>query len=206
MTFLEIQDEVMNRLNLTSDSARTRIKGLINSRYRAVTSGVNMKRTRAATVNVAAVANTPTVTLSNVARLGTLYDPTLLKNVLTEVTLPFIRQMDAADAVVGVPTNYAIVSHLASSMVLRLYPIPSANNTLKADVLSLATDLSADGDIPVFPEDYHDLLVDGVMADEYMKLEKQMPLAEVCENRFRERMSELRYFIHKVWPYSNLMP
>jgi hypothetical protein len=105
MTFLEIQDEVMNRLNLTSDSARTRIKGLINSRYRAVTSGVNMKRTRAATVNVAAVANTPTVTLSNVARLGTLYDPTLLKNVLTEVTLPFIRQMDAADAVVGVPTN-----------------------------------------------------------------------------------------------------
>lgn len=223
MTFLQIQDQIMKRLNLTSSEARARIKDEINDKYRELTSSVNLKRTRFSNVNVAVTGGTPTVTLSNVARLNTLYDPVFLLNTLKQIPLERIREMDAAQSATGIPDHYAIVGHNASSVTIVLYPVPSANNTLKADVLALASDLSADGDVPVFPEDYHDILVDAVLADEYYKLEKDS-LGDRAEQRATKRTSDLRYFIAKsaflhtvpqdrgapgqlsgdIWPYANI--
>ncbi len=46
MTFVQLQNQVMNRLNLTSTDARTRIKVELNLRYREIQSGVNLSQTR----------------------------------------------------------------------------------------------------------------------------------------------------------------
>jgi hypothetical protein len=221
MTYLEIQDQIMRRLNLTSTDARNRIKDEINDRYREVASSTGLSKVRQGSANITVTAANPAATVT-AAKIRTIYDPTLLKDVLDEVTLDEIRTMDPAGTVTGIPTKYAIVSHNASTITLRLYPIPSANNTLVADVLSGFTALTADGDIPSFPEDYHDLLVDGVLGDELQKLEKVNPMAVMAADRFERRLADLRYFIAKsaylsrvphdrgyegsgkVWPYSNL--
>lgn len=225
MTYKEIQDQIMSRLNLTSTEARTRIKGLINDRYRAVTSSPNMARTRYASTTFAVTAGNPVTEQTGLAKVLTVYDPTYLKRPLREVTLDQIREFDAATITSGIPYAYAIEGQNAQSTTLHLYPKPTNDNTLLADVLTAFTPLVADSDVPTFPDDFHDLLVDAVMADELLKMEKAVPLAQVSLTRYQTRTSELRYFLLKsawlktvptdmggyigeagrVWPYANLV-
>jgi len=108
------------------------------------------------------------------------------------------------------------------SVTLLLWPQPDGVAALQADVIANGTDMSADGDEPAFPADFHDALTRGALADGYIKIDK-MPLAEREERKFELRVSELRYFLVKsahlrrhqqdnivgapgrrVWPYSNL--
>lgn len=222
MTYLELQDAVLDRLNLSSTEARARVKVELNQRYREVTSSTNLARTRRGTVDGAVTSGNTAVTLAGVAKVLTVFDPSLFKAPLSECTLDQIREWNAPGTVTGIPTHYAIVAHGASSVGLHLFPVPSANNTLKVDALVGFTPLVADGDIPVFPDDYHDTLVNGVMADEYDKLEKT--LSAKYEAKFEKRLSDLRYYLIKsgylklinqdrgqwlgstgrVWPFSNV--
>jgi hypothetical protein len=91
-------------------------------------------------------------------------------------------------------------------------------------VLDNATELSADGDEPTFPADFHDILVEGARYEELRKMDKMMPLAQEAYGRFEKRMSDLRYFLAKsaylktktydgyadyglsakIWPYANM--
>jgi hypothetical protein len=224
MTYKEIQDQIMARLNLTSTEARTRIKGLINDRYRAVTSSTGLGRSRRDTVSVPVTAGNAIAMMTGVAKLFTLFDTVNLKAPLKEVSLDALREMDSPEITEGVSYLYAIKRQQGSTIVLQLFPKPSSSYSLSADVLAAFVPLVADSDKPAFPDDFHDLLVDAVMADELLKLEKATPLAAISRQRFEQRLSELRYFIVKsawlhtvprdlggfvgdagrVWPYSNL--
>jgi len=224
MTFLELQDQVMNRLNLTSSDARTRIKVELNLRYAQVQSTVNLDRTRRGQASFTTVSGNSLTTASGIAKVLSVFDPTILMNVLGEVTVNQIRLMDAPQQVTGIPFLYAINNHINNAVTLRLFPQPTAANVLQADVLLAGTNMVEDTDEPSFPTDFHDCLVYGVCADELLKMDKARPLAISMEERYKERVSELRYFVIKsaylhltqqdnylqnglnarVWPWANL--
>ncbi len=163
MTFLEIQDQVMNRLNLVSDDARTRIKVEINLRNAEVQSGINLERTRRGLATFTTVSGNSLVTQSGVAKVLSVFDPVYLRRPLTEVSQNEIRLLDAPSAVQGIPYLYAINTQHASTVTLRLFPQPQNVNALQADVLLQGTNMVDDTDEPTFPEDYHDILVLGVL-------------------------------------------
>lgn len=224
MTFLQMQDAVLNRLNLTTTEARTRVKVELNQRNLEVTSSLGLAKTRFGIVTAATASGTSTVTVSGVEHIHTVFDPTVLDKPLIEVSLQQIRQWDAPSQVTGTPTHYAIQSNGASTIVLRLYPQPNAVITLSVDAVISGTDLTADGDIPTWPASFHDILVKGALEDEYRKLGKNHASAADTEGaKFEKRITELRYFLAKsswlvrravspesvvgagrVWPYSNL--
>ncbi len=187
----------MNRLLLTTTEARTRVKAEINLRYAEVCSGVGLAKTRRAVVTKATVANTAALSFTNTANLFSLYDAVNLKRTLEEISLATYRELDTAAAQVGYPHSYAILSHGATSMSLLLYPKPSTVYNLTGDILAIGTDLTADSDEPSFPEDFHDILVQGALQDELLKMEKSQPLALQAERRFEKRLGELRYYYAK---------
>jgi hypothetical protein len=196
VTFLELQDAVMNALNLQSTEARTRIKARINQRYRQVQSTLNLERTRRSGGTVATVSGTATAIVSGTAKILGLYDGDVRHQVLEEVTRAAILQQEAASAEVGVPRMWAVDQHIADVVVARFFPTPNAVYTLDMDRLAAGTELTADDDEPTTPVDFHDVFVDGVMADEYLKLENEAA-ARRFEARFERRLAELRYFLVK---------
>jgi hypothetical protein len=185
----------MTRLGLTAESQRLRIRDEINDRLRQVTSTLNLGRTRRASKTFTTVSGTATVVASGISTLETLYDPTTRKRPLEEVSMPWIRARDAASSVTGAPEVYAVQTHTNDVLTLRLYPKPDAVYSLLADVFATGTELDSPEDEPAFPSDFHDLLVDGVLADEYNRVEKARPMAQAHEAKFEKRLSELRLHV-----------
>ena len=215
----------MNRLNLTSTDARTRIKTELNLRYREVQSSVNMAPTRRGLITFPVSSGVPTTTQSGVAKVLSVYDPIYLLQPLVEISLNQLRMQDAPEIVVGVPYEYVIDNFENNIVTLRLFPVPSVTYDLSADALLAGIDMVSDSDEPAFPDDYHDVLVHGSLADELNKMEKYKA-ALVEDGAFQRRLSDLRYFIMKsawmqgprqtdrflgfglssrIWPFSNLM-
>jgi hypothetical protein len=214
----------MNRLNLTSTDARTRIKVEINLRYREVQSGVNLSSTRRGLTTFTTASGVSTTTQSGIAKVLSVFDSTYLMRPLREISLNTIRSLDAPSLVQGIPYEFVVQNDTHDLITLRLFPQPNVVYNLQADVLLTGTDMSSDSDEPAFPDDYHDILVQGVVADELNKLEKFRE-GQLFEAKFEKRLSELRYFIRKsawilgpkqsdnfmrnaltvrVWPYSNV--
>ena len=226
MTFREIQDLVMSKLNLTSTDARTRIKTEINLRYREVQSGVNLSSTRRGTTTFTTASGSSTTTQSGIAKVLSVWDPVYLMRPLREVSLNTLRVLDAPAVVKGTAEEYVVDNNLNNIVTLRLFPQPTVAYALQADVLLAGVDMTSDSDEPAFYDDFHDVLVHGVVADEMNKLERFRE-AQLFEVKFEKRLSELRYAIRKsawilgprqtdvymrfslssrVWPFANLMP
>lgn len=196
MTFRQLQDSVLTLLNLSSDDARERVKAHLNQRYREVQSSVNLAATRRGSVNFVTTPGQAQVTASGIAKLFTLYDP-VHDRVLGETTLNQIRIEDPAGDLTGVPERYAIATHVNDTITLHLTPIPDAAYTLTADCLVAGTEMVDDDDEPALPADFHDILVQGALSDEWAKMEKFRPAADRAEAKFTKRLSDLRYFIAK---------
>ncbi len=197
MTFRQLQDGVCDRLNLTSPEARKRVKAELNLRYREVASGVGMSKVRRSTATANTAVGNNSLTYTNIANLLSIYDAVYLKRPLVEVSVNEIREMDAGGNHTGPPRNYAIVSHDQNSVTVMLYPKPTSISALAADVLSLGTDMVDDADEPAFPEDFHDVLIQGACFDESLKMEKAQALTTSFAQAFKDRKSELRYFYAK---------
>jgi hypothetical protein len=221
MTFLEMQDAVMGRLNLSTPDARTRIQNLLNARYAEVTSSLGLGQTRFGTVSAVTVSGSNQVTVSGVEHIQTVTDAVVLKRPLIEATIPQLREMDPAAEHVGNPTHYAVQTAGAKSIVLRVYPTPDSVQAFAVDALVTGTKMTTPTDAPAFPESYHDILVKGALEDEYRKLDKKNQ-ADTEGAKYERRLGELRYHLAKsgwlvrratsreslggarVWPYSNL--
>lgn len=226
MTFLQLQDAVMNSLNLTSTDARTRIKAELNLRYREVQSAVNLAQSRRGIAIFTTTSGETNVTQSGIAKVFSVFDPTNLQRPLGEISLQQLRQMDAPSLVKGNPYLYVVSGQTNDISTLSLFPQPQSTIVLQADVLKSGVDMVDDTDEPAFSVDFHDVLVHGVRYDELLKMEKLRPLAVESERKFQQRLSELRYFLAKsaylhlkqtdqyarfglsarVWPYSNMVP
>lgn len=195
MTFNELRTEVMDRLNLSSTDASTRIGRAINRKYRLVTSSIGMQLSRRTTISKVVTVSGSSVTFTNTEKVIEVSNRNVSPyKTLTELTLEELReQQPYTDS--DSPTQYAIKSHAADSVTIELNRIPETAYTLTADVHQAVADLSGTNE-PAFPESFHDILIEGVMSDELRKMEKPQ-LAQIAQNEYQRILSDLRMWIAK---------
>lgn len=200
MTFKQIQDRVMALTNGTSTTTRDRIKASINQRYLRMQSGINLEKLRRAVVDITLIAGEGAHATASVAKVFSIFDPTM-RRVLVEATMHEIRMMDPGLDREGPPERYSVQSVSASAQVIYFWPLQTGNYTVKADVLTSGTELVGDNDVPTVPADFHDILVEGALAEEWAFYQKPS-LEKKAELKFENRLSELRMFLVK----SNTQP
>lgn len=196
MTFLQIQDDALERLNLTtaaSSTARTRIKRYVNEGYRALLADNGMARARDATTTITLVAGTAEYTVT-ASKIRAIRDTTNDVR-LTEVSLSALRSLDPGDTSTGNPTHYAVRLTSASTVKVRVWPIPASANTLDVDIVSAVTDLSADGDVPVFASEFHHILSVYARMCEYEKMDDTR--YDRARREYIDLVRQLRFYLRK---------
>lgn len=194
MTFNELVSEVMSRLNLTSSTATTRVGAAINRKYRELTASVGLNVTRRVEVSENTTADTPFLIFSDIEKVLNVIDKRTGRNkVLTEVS---VEEIQASAPVEGdSPSTYAIWKMDANEVTILLDQTPTGIYVLYANGYSENSTLSG-SNVPAFPDSYHEVLVEGVLYDEYRKLEKPQ-LAMMAKQAHNELLSDLRMFIAK---------
>ena len=195
MTFLEIQNRCMDRLNLSTDDARTRIKNFINERVRALQTSCHLGQVRRGIVTVLTVADEPVQLLDGIVLPKTLSIPAQ-RRILTSTSIDGLRVLDPAQTTRGVPARYAISLFDTDKTWVELLPVPDAEYAIKVDGILNGTELVDDSDIPAFPEDFQDAIIYGVLAEENQHWDK-VDRFEYLERKFKDRRSEARYFISR---------
>jgi hypothetical protein len=195
MTFTEIQTEILDRLNITSSTSTTRIGRLINQVYRAVTTSVGLSLSRQVSTSALTSIGSSQVTFTDVVKIDRVWftDSDGVVVPLREVMLDELRGITVASG--DNPTRYAIWKVTADTITIQLDTTAETAFTLSADAKSTATTLSGSAE-PAFHEDFHDILIEGVLIKEYRKDEKQ-GLARDSEVTYKERLAELRMWVAK---------
>lgn len=197
MTFDQIVDRVLDRLNLTSVEATTRVGENLNDRYRQVTSSIGLEPVRIGTsditVNLTNYPDLPELEITTFDKLTKimLVDGTALRT-LKELTYD---ELTNTPTVTQTPNNWAVKEMGAHSVTIVVDGYTTDDATFRLQGYTRLTDISGTTE-PVFPEDFHDILVDGAMADELRKMEKPQ-LAMEREAKYEQRLSDLRMYIAK---------
>lgn len=194
MTFDEIVTEIKDRLNLTSSDATTRVGRAVNVHYRRLTSSLGLQVARRITGVTANMSlGLQVVTFTGIEKIERIIDDTTGSTTeLTEVTLEEIRSVNPTTAA---PKLWAVENMGAGSVTVRFDCAAQDTRQLKADGLQTASTLSGT-QTPAFNQDFHDILVEGPIADELRKQEKES-LAREAQTMADRRTSELRFFIAK---------
>lgn len=209
MNFDEIVTEVMARTRQTSDEAKTRIGRAVNDRHRRVTSslGLNTARRITQTAIFPDTSNDMALTLTT-TKVYALFQVDPVRRLLGEISFDEWRHLDVHHPVVGLPQWWAVdavpKTSSGNALVVRLHPKPDPNDPnaaayeFGADVLENQQDLVTGvvGSTPRFSPDFHDIIVHGALADEWMAL-KQDDLSKRSEATYEQRLAELRMFIAK---------
>lgn len=196
MTFTEIVAEICERCDYTSDDAFTRVGRLVNLCYRRVTTSINLNPSRAEYANPAlTVVGQGYVTFIGMEKVKRVYrtSDSGAKVFLDEITIDELQDM--ASPVEGTPRFWAVKNITATTVVVALDALPGTVYTLYADG-SDTQELLSGMMAPKFPESFHDVLIEGVLKDEYKKLHKR-DLAADSKNEYENRMSDLRMWIVK---------
>lgn len=194
MIFDELVLDVAERLNLTSDEAKSRIGRALNARYRRLTSSIGMETTRRTQVSAVASIGVQTIIFTGIEKVLAVIDKSSGQDVpLTQITPDEMHVI----ALLGTdpPRNFSVNRTGATSVDILVDCIPTSAFTLYADGYITLNTL-AGNQVPAFPESFHDILVYGAMADEYRKMEK-MQLYQMCEQDYEKRLSDLRMLIAK---------
>lgn len=193
MTFDQIVAETMDRLNLTTPTATTRVGKEVNDRYRRLTSSIGLETSRRVQVHQTATIGNRTMTFPSIEKVIAVVDKSSGTDmVLTQLTFDEMHDNPVKSQP---PRNYAITNMHANSVDIYLDCVPTTAFTLYVDghtSLSTLTGVQA----PDFPESFHDILVFGAMADEYRKMEKVQLMAD-SEANYEKRLSDLRMWIAK---------
>lgn len=186
----------MERLNLSSTEARTRIKEEINERVARVQSGLGLEKTRPLIgYLLPCVIDNNGLTAVSVIKIHSITNAQTNRT-LYERTLDQIRVLDPSNSQEGEPLYYAVVKYWPNKVELFLWPRPQVAYPLQIDGLAVTVALSGDSDVPGLPEDFHDAIIFGVLADEYERLDR-MEMCEQQEGKFEKRIGDLRYYISK---------
>lgn len=184
----------MDRLNLISDEARERLGQYVNDRYKEVTSAIGVDTSRRTVIEVAAGDDLPDVVIPGVEKVirvmmaVTGQSPHVLHEHLYDEITNF-REGN------GTPSGFAVKRMGSQEVTITLNADPGDDFTLTVEGYELADELADDAE-PAFPESFHDILVEGLMSIELRKMEKP-DLAQLAEQRFSQRLSDLRMFIAK---------
>lgn len=195
MTFLELVNEVTDRLNLTSDQAISRVGREINSRYRRVTSSIGLDTSRKVfDVAVQSVTDDRYLVFSGIEKIHAVKDVTTESQPILLIERG-INEMYDLPLTGGQPRNYAVTNMDRNTVTIYVDSDIVEDQFIKADGLETAETLSG-ALTPAFAESFHDVLVFGAVADELKKMEK-FQLAKDAEADFERRLSDLRMFIAK---------
>jgi hypothetical protein len=173
VTFDTIVQTVMDRMNLSSPEARTRIGQEVNVRWRRLTVECGIKCIAKTTATATtAIGNryltfgpTPQSVIKVLSVFNTAFNPYMI---LTEFSFTELRnQIPGNDP----PDKWAMSNMLNQSVEIFLSTTPSTNFVLTADVIGLVPTLSG-SDVPALTENFIDLLIYAAMAEEYDKMEK----------------------------------
>jgi len=193
MTLNEMTLHIADALNLSSAEAKARIARNINTRYKRVTSAIGLAPSRREEVSKVATIGNRYITFSGVEKLESVYRKVGTKHImLDEITHDEMLELSVRTEP---PTKYAVFSITQTGITLMIDCSPTTAFTLYAASVADTTSLS-NNDSPAFPESFHDVLIHGVMADEYKKMEK-LDYARDCEQDYERRLSDLRMFLAK---------
>lgn len=195
MTFNEIRTEILDRLNLSSSDASTRVGRAINRKYRLVTSSIGLELSRRSTVQANVTMGVSTLIWTNTEKVVNVYDRSVSPyKRLDEVSLDELEQ-DLPFTAGANPTCYAIQAHSADTVTILFNRVPQTVYTLYADVYQVVADLSGTNE-PAFSESFHDVIIEGVLSDELRKMEKGQ-LASLAQREYERILSDLRMWIAK---------
>ena len=206
MTFQGLQQQVYRRLGYPDAppaEVAARVKDFLNERYHQVLSAPGMRRIREVQGETfTTTANVPSVALApspKVARVLRVYEATNDWS-LSPRTLAWYRQVEPdPTATTGTPEVWVPVTEQTSGLVtltLYLWPTPDSALTYSYDYEAVTDDLSANGDVPAIPVDFHDVLVVGAQASEY-EYRDQMDRMTVALRSFERRKRELRVYLNQ---------
>jgi hypothetical protein len=194
MTANELISYVADLVNQSSDEAKERIGRSLNVRYKQVTSAIGLASTRREEIPAVATIGSRYMTFTGVEKLENVFRRVGTKvYILDELTNDELLDTNIRTEP---PHAYTVYSVAPTSVTIKLDCTPTTGFTLYATALQDASSIS-NTDVPNFPESYHDVLVQGVMADELSRKEK-FDQAMVCEKKFESRLSDLRMFVAKT--------
>lgn len=174
MTFLELQNRALKALNFSTTATsepRTRVKEAINTWHRRILTRPQFTRLlRDRQLTLTSVASTAIYTFaSSVKRLNGITDTTNDQTVFRR-DLSWIRRQDPGLEAEGVPCYYANLGQNSSgNLQVQFWPTPQGAYSYIVDYTASLTDLSADTDEPLLPEDFHHVLALGAQADEWRR-------------------------------------
>lgn len=193
MTFDEIVAEVCEKMNLTSDEAKSRVARNVNTRYRRATSSIGMQPTRFVQVSATAIIGNRVLTFAGIEKIIAVIDKS------SGVDIPVMQittdEMHITPIKTDPPRKFAVQRMHNGGVDIIVNTIPASNFVLYADG-HVVTGTITGTQSPDLPESFHDILVFGAMADEYRKMEK-VQLAHDSEEDYERRLSDLRMWIAK---------
>ena len=193
-TFTELKTEIKDRLSLTSTEADTRVGRILNQKYKEVTTSVGLVTTRRTTVSTLATTGQSTLTFTGIEKIINVVDrrDTNYK-IIPEADIEELKEDQVFT--LTFPSKYAVQSttYTTVTILMNCVPVVASPFTLYADGWANMATLSG-SNVPVFAESFHDILVWGVLADEYRRIMK-LDLALDAEKKYEKRLSELRLFI-----------
>jgi len=191
MTFTELVQAVMDRCDLTSSDATARVGREINSYYKRVTSTLGLVTARRTTVQQNATPGVRYLTFSGIEKVLSVQDRSVTPT--TFLKMVSVEEIDDAAVGTGQPTMAAVYNLAAQAVTVYLDTVPQTAFTLYAEGYDLA-DTLAGSQTPLFPESFHDVLIEGAVIDERLKQEK-LGLAEAARETYDARLSDLRMFL-----------
>jgi len=191
MTFTELVQAVMDRCDLTSSDATARVGREINSYYKRVTSTLGLVTARRTTVQQNATPGVRYITFSGIEKVLSVQDRSVTPT--TFLKMVSVEEIDDATVGTGQPTMAAVYNLAAQAVTVYLDTVPQTAFTLYAEGYDLA-DTLAGSQMPLFPESFHDVLIEGAVIDERLKQEK-IGLAEAARETYDARLSDLRMFL-----------
>lgn len=198
MTKEEIITEIMSRLNLTSATATTRIGTLFDRYYLRVTTAIGMAQITRREFDVEGLTTIASIEvefalMEKITRVFFINDNGE-KSFLDEVSVDELRDEDAPSG--DEPARYAVKHIGAESCTIILDQIAETEYSLYADGYVKGSRLDDDEE-PVFPESFHDVMVEGPLVDEYKKL-KDYEGAKGAKVEYEQRMSDLKHWAGKT--------
>lgn len=192
MTFVELQDDVLDRIGNSEPRARQRIKRALNEWHRRICAEVGLDYLLApATSYMSFVAGTPAYELdAGVRKIYAITIPSLRVS-LRETTFANIRELDPSRDTLGIPALYA----LQGLRTLHLYPIPDSTVTATIDGQGTIADLVADDAQPLIPSEFHHLLSIGALSREYEKVDDQRRFLTARKD-LEAGIADLKHYVH----------
>jgi hypothetical protein len=186
--------------NLTTSmdaTTRARLLNAVNRRYRRSLSKPGRQRLRETTTTFPSVIDQALYTVSSVAKVNRIWETTNNRRLLP-MTIDQYRTLDPDPSEsTGTPSHF-VYAGFNSSRVWQCYlwPTPSAVITYTCDVTSAITDLLLDADVPVLPDDFHDILVLAGLEEEYRRLDD--PRLGAVRADLKTREGDLDYWLYET--------